>query len=214
MTTIDVQRCRAHGCPFFGFPTACSQHQFTVAFQEFCLQTRSNLNADVIRKIGELAKPEHKSGRVAMTEEDILRQMGWNAEEVWEDAAVVEERLFWLQHHDLPFLSCDDTHTALEWLGFNDRKKIKAEDAHRLLTAVEARQPHHYTEIAIQKALVILSLNVGLLDPQRFSVGLCYHGRDPIYYNMKPDAIRSIAQYRRHNLEDGGGGGGGGGGGV
>jgi hypothetical protein len=61
---------------------------------------------------------------------------------------------------------------------------------------------------------VILTLNVGLLDPQRFSVGLCYHGRDPIYYNMKPDAIRSIAQYRRHNLEDGGGGGGGGGGGV
>jgi hypothetical protein len=141
-----------------------------------------------------------------LSENQILAILGRSANDVFVDSDLIDERILWLRHHNLPFLGCDDIYTATNLLQFPEKKFLRVEDAERIMVAIDLRHPFHHSRIAMEKAVVIKTLHRGVLPKSIFSVGLCYHGAPACTNKMSFECVQNII------LRKAGGGSGGGGG--
>lgn len=159
--------CVSDGCSFYGTPEQggrCSEHS-----------------------------DGQRAPRTLLNENDILRVLGKTAEEVFVEDAIYAERLFWIVHHGLPMIHCDDLESAEAVLGMPHGKALRVNDAIRMMNEIDKKNPFRYTRIALEKVLVIKTLHKTALPMDVFPVGICYHGGHATpHTGMSDDAIRSL----------------------
>ena len=217
-----ARACAREGCPFYAAEgwTTCSEHRP----EELCRACRETLelyvgSTDLVGLItGFLSlNTEDAPVRRPRQDEDLLRVLGRDPATACYDAGQVLERVYFLGHHDLPYIGCDDLESAREMTGLSGDRFLKSEDARNLMRAVLSRPgAHHYTVIAIEKVLCIDAINHAALPTDLFPVGSCYYAKPKAYNTTSDDDIRRMLLcYTRgnHTLFTLGGAGGGGGGG-
>jgi len=199
--------CITAGCPFFaneGCYGTCSLHSIykPVKILSFMKPLLPKEVLDLIFKMSYDPTP------MFLSDNQILAILGKTADDVFVDPDLVNERILWLRHHNLPYLSCDDIHMASDLLQFPEEKFLRVEDAERIMVEIDLRDPFlHHSRIAVEKAVVLKTMHRGVLPRSMFPVGLCYHGAPGCTNKMSLECVRNII------LRKGAGGGGGGGGG-
>lgn len=167
--------CSVDQCAFFaneGCYGTCSQHSVYKPVKILSL-LKPKLPKDVLDVIWEFSR---KRVVAPLADNEILSALGRTAEEVFVGQELIGERLLWLQNRDLPYLHCDDIRGALHVLQLPVNRKIRRDDAVRLMAAIDQRNPQRYSRIALEKAIVIKTLNSAALPGEVFAIGLCYHG--------------------------------------
>lgn len=175
MFTGMALRCLVNGCVFYandGCFGTCSEHSIykPVKILSFL---RPRLPRDILDIIWEFSK---NNKAVPISDDEIITRLGIDAEQILVGRELIEERLLWLQHHDLPYLHCDNIQAGLDALQLPQNKKLRREDAIRLMTVIDQRNPSHFTRLAMEKAVVIKTLHRAALPADVFPIGLCYHG--------------------------------------
>jgi hypothetical protein len=211
--------CAHEGCPFFAAEgwSSCSEHRpedlHRACKEVFEPWVRS---IDLVGLITGYVSSETSALRQPRQDEDLVRVLGRDPATAFYDADHILERVYFLGHHDLPYIGCDDIMSAREMTGLSGDRLLKSEDARNLMRAVLSRPgAHEYTVLAIEKVLCIDAINHAALPRELFPVGSCYYGK-PKVYNTTPDddLCRILHRYAHGNhaffIMGGGGGGGGG----
>jgi hypothetical protein len=198
-------QCSVQDCVFFaneGCYGTCSRHSIykPVKILSFMKPVLPKVILDFIFEMS------HNPSPLYLRDNEIVAILGKRPEDVFVDPDLVQERVYWLEHHDLPYMGCDAIEYAIGVLDFTEGKYLRVEDAERIMVAIDLRDPNRYPRIAMEKAVVIKTLHRGILPRSMFSVGLCYHGAPACTNKMSRECVR--------NIVNGCGGGGGGGGGV
>jgi hypothetical protein len=110
---------------------------------------------------------------------DIVVRLGLDPADVYHPPSVIDEGVFRLSRTDLPLIGCDDVAAASRILGLPGRV-LRRDDAIRVMAAIDTRNPHHHTAIAVAKALVAMTPEGLSLPDEPFRVGKCYAGTSPL----------------------------------
>jgi len=213
--------CVHEECPFYAAEgwTTCSEHrpeELRQAFKE-ALEPRVG-STDLVGLITGFSLLDTKDPTVRQPrqDEDILRVLGQDPATAFYDADKVMERIYYLGHHNLPYIGCDDIESAREMTGLSGDRFLKSEDARNLMRAVLSRsRTYDYTVIAIEKVVCMDTINHAALPTELFPIGSCYFGKPKVYNTTSDDKVRQMlgpCTRGNHALFTLGGGGGGGGG--
>lgn len=182
--------CHVLNCPYYaneGCYGACSEHSKYKAIKIIAIK-KPELPKEILNLFWEF----YHVHSVAMTDDQIVARLGLNADDILVDTETVNERAVWLRHHHLPFLHCDNIEGALDVLSLPHEKRLRADDAQKLMVMIDLRHPSRWTRIALEKAIVMRTLNRGSLPRDMFSVGLCYYDRPMCMSNMSITMLRQI----------------------
>ena len=205
-------QCSVERCTFFaneGCEGVCSHHRWrktAVILPQLAPQLPSEMLQAIWKMSGHI---KHRF----LTEDEIVARLGLDPHEVFIDSEVVQERLAWLRHHNT--LSSPPTTNVLDFLDEHPRKKLRVDDADRLMVSLELRnQVGFFTacRTELEKRIVLHTFHRGALNRSIFPVGLCYHGTPQCTSTMTLETLRNIVLGGGGGGEGGGGGGGGGGG--
>ena len=193
----ELDPCTVQGCAFFankGCETRCSAHaRQKVVNLLFMMPLPSETLEMVWRASG------HEKQRT-LTDDEIVQRLGLRGEDVLVSSELVTEKLQHIREFQGFF---DNVLTDV----FDDLKKLRKEDAERLMVAVHLRFGGG-GHVQTQRAIVRRTFHRGALSQDLFSIGLCYEGTPVCHSKMTRELIRGIVFGPLCTAEGGGGGGG------
>lgn len=194
----ELDPCTVPGCAFFanrGCESRCSAHaRQKVVNLLFMMPLPSETLEMVWRASG------HEKQRT-LTDDEIVQRLGVRAEDVLVSSELVTEKLQQIRE----FQGCFDTILTRDV--FDDHKKLRKEDAERLMVAVHLRFGGG-GHVQTQRAIVRRTFHRGALSQDLFSIGLCYEGTPVCHSKMTREQLRGIIFAPLCTAEGGGGGGG------
>lgn len=190
-----MQGCAVHGCAFFanrGCESRCSAHaRQKVVNLLFMMPLPSETLEMVWRASG------HEKQRT-LTDDEIVERLGVRAEDVLIASELVTQKLQHIRDFEGFF---DQVFTD-----FLDGKKLRKEDAERLMVAVNLRFGGG-GHVQTQRVLVRRTFHRGALSQVLFSTGLCYEGTSVCHSKMTREQLRGIVFGGLYASGGGGGGG-------
>lgn len=185
---IPYDRCAIPDCPFFAPEDhqTCSIHYGLNAYVLY-----NRIPNDVIKKIIEFTMTPKEYDEI-LTEDQIINLLHLNQDLFFNDD-MINEKIFWFTHHPMFHVHCDDIMTANLVLQLDMKKKLKKDQAERLMNVISSKFDNH-TCIAFEKAIFLKTFVPMNLDRQLFSVAYCYLG------NEKPFIVKGMSTQKIKRL--------------